>query len=525
MSVTNTYRNPILPGFNPDPSLCYVPGKGYFVSTSTFEYFPGLPIYHSTDLINWKLIGHALNRRSQGVDMQTVETSAGLWAPTFRYHNGRWYMICSCFWRLRIADGKPDVISSGFYVSTDDIFDDSKWSDAVYFEEVGFDQDLLFDDDGKVYQTVTRFDFAAATTNGHPKIQSWINEIDLATGQSLTEPVLAKASPLGVAEGCHILKREGWYYFFTAEGGTQDGHRECVYRSKSPMGPFEPPPEGVNPLIYNADHPDIQNTGHMDLIEGDDGKWVAVFLGVRPVFKASVTKEGGLGMPTHLGRETFMAPMEWVDGWPVVNKKKPIELIGEADGLTLLPERAGWIDEFGQKGDLTERPGYLVLRGSPVRIDVEHSPSILLQKQPGFNLDWETQVEFTPSKPGQEAGTVVWMSKGAHAALGLRGIEGGKTEVVFRKPSADDKFEEKTFAMDASSGTPVTFFVKARTLQYEFAFKIQGSETVVAGTLPSDALKPLFTGVHLGVYAQGANDTPCLNSAYFKYAKWDHVDV
>jgi xylan 1,4-beta-xylosidase len=117
MSVTNTYRNPILPGFNPDPSLCYVPGKGYFVSTSTFEYFPGLPIYHSTDLINWKvrapcylradppqLIGHALNRRSQGVDMQTVETSAGLWAPTFRYHNGRWYMICSCFWRLRIAD-------------------------------------------------------------------------------------------------------------------------------------------------------------------------------------------------------------------------------------------------------------------------------------------------------------------------------------------------------------------------------------------------------------------------------------
>jgi beta-xylosidase len=307
-----------------------------------------------------------------------------------------------------------------------------------------------------VYQTVTRFDFAAATTNGHPKIQSWINEIDLATGQSLTEPVLAKASPLGVAEGCHILKRDGWYYFFTAEGGTQDGHRECVYRSKSPLGPFEPPPEGVNPLIYNADHPDIQNTGHMDLIEGDDGKWVAVFLGVRPVFKASVTKEGGLGMPTHLGRETFMAPMEW-----------------EAEGLTLLSERAGWIDEFGQKGEsarrlycrslltatelslgwyhvrvplrrtysLTERPGYLALRGSPVRIDVEHSPSILLQKQPGFNLDWETQVEFTPSKPGQEAGTVVWMSKGAHAALGLRGIEGGKTEVVFRKPSADDKFE------------------------------------------------------------------------------------
>ena len=117
LEKTNTFRNPILSGFNPDPSICYVPGKGYFVSTSTFEYFPGLPIYHSTDLISWKvstfsdnraradsqLIGHAINRRSQGVDMRTVESSAGLWAPTFRYNKGKWYMICSCFWRLRIS--------------------------------------------------------------------------------------------------------------------------------------------------------------------------------------------------------------------------------------------------------------------------------------------------------------------------------------------------------------------------------------------------------------------------------------
>jgi beta-xylosidase len=118
-SVTNSYRNPILSGFNPDPSICYAPGLGYFVSTSTFEYFPGLPIYHSKDLVTWnasdrqtcymtrtdeQLIGHAINRRSQGVDMRTVESSAGLWAPTFRYHKSKWYMICSCFWRLRISD-------------------------------------------------------------------------------------------------------------------------------------------------------------------------------------------------------------------------------------------------------------------------------------------------------------------------------------------------------------------------------------------------------------------------------------
>lgn len=192
---------------------------------------------------------------------------------------------------------------------------------------------------------MTRFDFNAPPVHGNPRIQSFINEIDLATGRSLTTPVLAKASDLGVAEGCHILKRDGWYYFFTAEGGTQGGHRECVYRSRSPTGPFEAPPEGVNPVVYNGDHPDIQNTGHMDLIEGDDGKWIAVFLGVRPVFAAREVG-GAMGMPTHLGRESFMATVEWVDGWPVVNNRKPIELVGEAEGLSYLPGPESWIDEF-----------------------------------------------------------------------------------------------------------------------------------------------------------------------------------
>jgi len=125
---------------------------------------------------------------------------------------------------------------------------------------------------------------------------------------------------------------------------------ECVYRSKSPLGPFEAPPDGVNPVIFNDDHPDIQNTGHMDLIEGDDGKWIAVFLGVRPVFEAREISGGTMGMPTHLGRESFMAPVQWVDGWPVVNNRKPIELIGEAEGLTLTPEVTSSVDNFDQKG-------------------------------------------------------------------------------------------------------------------------------------------------------------------------------
>lgn len=166
--------------------------------------------------------------------------------------------------------------------------------------------------------------------------------------------MLAKASDLGVAEGCHILKKDGWYYFFTAEGGTQGGHRECVYRSRTPTGPFGAPPEGVNPVVYNDDHPDIQNTGHMDLIEGDNGKWIAVFLGVRPVFKVQEVN-GVTGMPTHLGRESFMATVEWVDGWPVVNNRKPIELVGKAEGLTLLPGPSSWTASFDAGGQSLAR--------------------------------------------------------------------------------------------------------------------------------------------------------------------------
>jgi beta-xylosidase len=137
---------------------------------------------------------------------------------------------------------------------------------------------------------------------------------------------------------------------------------ECVYRSKSPLGPFEAPPDGVNPVIFNDNHPDIQNTGHMDLIEGDDGKWIAVFLGVRPVFEAKEVSGGAMGMPTHLGRESFMAPVEWIDGWPVVNSRKPIELIGQAEGLTLTPEVTSFIDEFDQKGESRYSCSKLIFR-------------------------------------------------------------------------------------------------------------------------------------------------------------------
>lgn len=178
------------------------------------------------------------------------------------------------------------------------------------------------------------------------KIVSYSNEFDLSTGRSLSPPRLTMDSVLGTAEGCHIIKRDGWYYLFTAEGGTQDGHQEWVYRSDKPLGPWVAPPAHINPIVFNGNHPHIQNTGHLDMVEGENGQWWAVFLGVRPQFRADQLVNPIL-MRSALGRESFMAPVEWVDGWPVVNGQRPIELVGEANvGSVSYVPAADWIDEF-----------------------------------------------------------------------------------------------------------------------------------------------------------------------------------
>ncbi|KAG8163352.1 hypothetical protein KVR01_006649 [Diaporthe batatas] len=227
----HTFVNPVLRGFNPDPTICVVPASGdtpatYFLSTSTFEFFPGCAIYSSTDLLNWKLIGHALNRRSQ-IELRTVEPGAGSWASTLRYRadEKRWYLANCLFQRYRPATDER-IFPRGFYVFTDNIWDDNAWSDPVYFDNPGFDQDLFWDDDGKVYLSTTTRLSDRAPGSKQKDFAIHISQIDLPTGQTLTAPVVIRKSPHGIAEGSHILKRNGFYYLFTAEGGTEAGHQD-----------------------------------------------------------------------------------------------------------------------------------------------------------------------------------------------------------------------------------------------------------------------------------------------------------
>ncbi|RSH90256.1 hypothetical protein EHS25_001590 [Saitozyma podzolica] len=563
-------HNPILPGFNPDPTICRV-GDTFFLVTSSFEFWPGLPVYTSHNLVEWELIGHAINRPSQGVIMRVVDTNGGLWAPTIRYRPtipGRSSGRCSVAHLIadaEIGTGCNEVPPRGFYVWTEDIYDDEKWSDAIYFDETGIDQDLFFDDDGKTYLSVTHritdpsvkpvptgipgFDFLQA---------AYVVEIDLETGRSLTAPRILRLSHTGLNEGSHIFKKDGSYYLITADGGTFGTHQEWVSRSTGPLGPYEPAPAPYNPMLFNADHPTIRNTGHVDLVEDASGHWWAVFLGVRQRRHAANDPLRTVDVVCgHLGRETFLAPVEWRDGWPLVNGGAKIELSIDVPALpapvgeqALL--RPAWTDNFNSP--LLDRRWYFIrtpmkrcytlfedqglrLYGNPYRLEDDESPAVLLRRQTVFDVDWTTEMDFAPSQPMQEAGTLLWLDSETYASIGVRlsaDGSGGRDVVITyvatgdrRPPWRADRIPKTTrhAALPDNVG-PLRLTIRAREETYELSCHPASSrdQPLITETISTEFIYSKFTGAHLGLYAMGADFTPCLNPAVFKYAQWQAAE-
>ncbi|CAI0647457.1 unnamed protein product [Colletotrichum noveboracense] len=440
-----SYSNPVLPGFNPDPSICRV-GHDFFLVTSTFEYFPGIPIYHNKDL--------------------------------------------------------DITIPRGFYVTTDNIWERGSWFEAVYFDVPGIDQDLFFDDDGKVYfSAVNQIKDAGLKRHGLG-LASFTTAIDLSTGDCIGPIRWNRLSDfgLGIAEGPHIFKKDGFYYLSTAEGGTDEGHQQWIFRSKEgPFGPWEAGPEGTaNPMVFNDTHPEIRNTGHLDLVDDPNGKWWAVFLGVRP--------QNGGSESSQLGRETFLAPVKWEDGWPIVNNREKIILEMKVDGVAAQQKETYWRDEFrGPELD----PGWYHLRtplknayklgstglhlhGGAHQITEFECPSMLLRTQTQFSMHWTVELEFHPDVVGEEAGTAIWWSQFAHASIGLRKTSENHHEIICKVVDEQGEFTEK--ATSVGYETTVKFTIQARSL---------GRES------PN-------TGAHFAIYAQGASAKPCLVPAEFK---------
>ncbi|KAH6991431.1 glycosyl hydrolase [Ilyonectria sp. MPI-CAGE-AT-0026] len=544
MSTDDGFVNPIIPGFNPDPSICRV-GDDFFLVTSTFEYFPGIPIYHSKDLLAWTLIGHVLTRRSQ-LEMRTTEPSGGVWAPTLRYHQGTFYVSVGCTQRFRPKEWDI-TIPRGFYVTTTDIRTKDSWSDPIYFDVPGIDQDLFFDDDGKVY-------FSAVNQVKDPKITkhglglaTFTAEIDLNTGSCVGPIRWNRMSEFGfgIAEGPHIFRKDGYYYLSTAEGGTDEGHQQWIHRSKvGPFGPWETPGNDVNPIIFNDMDMQVRNTGHLDFIETSDGRWWAVFLGVRPQGDKAQFK-------SQLGRETFLAPVQWIDGWPVVNGRKNISLEMNAPGMQRLTKPQSWRDDFEgpelqlgwyhlrtplkQAYEFDAHQNSLLLYGGANKIWDFECPSMLLQKQVHFSLDWRVEMNFAPMIAEEEAGTAIWWSQFAYASIGLRRTSNGEgMEIICRYLDEKNEFQQNTSPLNQQEAD-VQFVIKARALHYDLGYMAQASSELEAafvkmGSITSESLTHRVpgrespnTGAHFAIYAQGSYDMPCFTPACFKSAEWEVV--
>lgn len=513
------YSNPILTGFNPDPSICRV-GEDYYLVTSSFGYFPGVPIYHSKDLVNWRQIGHCLNRESQlslfaeHAFLKRHVGKTGVYAPTIRYHQGCFYMITT-----NMAQYK------NFFVWAEQ--PEGPWSDPVFLDWEGIDPSLLFDNDGTVY--------ISGTSAGpkEPLEGIYQAEIDLETGKLMSARRHIWAGSGGsFPEGPHLYRIGNYYYLLIAEGGTEYGHMVTIARSGHPYGPFESCPH--NPILThrNTEAP-IQATGHADLVQAHDGTWWAIFLGIRP-----------FGYPNHhlLGRETFLAPVKWTeDGWPVIGEQGHVHPELEAPSFcqdnaqqSVQPERDDFDSEslslewnsirspLEEISSLKERSGWLALYGTEFGLDDIEAKAFIGRRQQHFNCLVSVLMEFTPQEEGEEAGLTAFMNEHSHYDIGVT-RENGQQRVMFRRRIGS---LWKTERMDEIGSGPIILSVRTSTTHYHFYYKLPGGEEIEIGSGESLYLSTEvaggYTGVYLGMYAAGQGK-PCHAPALFDYFDY-HIE-
>ncbi len=301
------FHNPIIPGYNPDPSICRA-GDTFYLVNSSFEFFPGVPVHESKNLVNWTYSGHVLDRESQ-LPLSGCNPSGGIFAPTIRYHDGMFYMITTNVNRMW-GDGK----AGNFIVHSKDPH--GPWSEPAWIDQMGIDPSIFFDDDGSCWYT--------GTGRGEDGQGIILFKLDPMTGEILSEKkCISRGSGGKCPEGPHMYKKDGMYYLMLAEGGTEFGHMETIGRSEKIDGPYTFNPAG--PILTarndNASGHPIQCTGHADIVDDENGNWWIVSLGTRPIGP----------MAHHLGRETFLAQLHWVDGWPVVDCGGLMQLEAEGD--------------------------------------------------------------------------------------------------------------------------------------------------------------------------------------------------
>ena len=515
------FENPILKGFYPDPSICRV-GSDYYLVNSSFEYFPGVPIFHSQDLVNWRQIGHILNRPSQ-LNLDSVRASGGIFAPTIRYNNGTYYMITTL---VGTKDG------GNFFVSAKNPA--GPWSEPKWLpkETIGIDPSLFFDDDGKVYYTGNRRPLDENLSKRYRQI--WLQEIDLASSKFVGESsIILEEGALHDAdntEAPHLYKKDGYYYLMVAEGGTFENHAVTIFRSRNVAGPYEG--NKKNPILTHRHlgikYP-ITSTRHADLIQTQDGDWWMVLLAVR--------KYGGLNY--NLGRESFLTKVEWEDGWPVVNPG-----LGKVLAKDLAPnlphfdvKRESLKDDFTadtlfhywnflrtprtEFWSLNKRKGYLRLALSKEQISDLVSPSFIGRRQQDTSFQVETSLEFTPKKENELAGLVVMMNNDfQYRVEQILKNEKHYVRLIKRANGIDEQINQVLLTKGA-----LLIGVDANGQDLNFYIRQNGKKQMLAQNADGKILSVVnaggFTGVYIGIYAssKGIKSSNYADFDWFEYKK------
>lgn len=494
------YENPIIRGFNPDPSICRV-GDDFYLLTSTFEFFPGVPIYHSKNLVNWELIGYCLNDEKHN-PLKGCRASGGIYAPTLRYHNGLFYMITT-----------NTTGGGNFIVTTDNLL--GEWSEPKWIKHQGIDPDLFWDDDGKCYYTGTG-------GSGPDDYGIYTCEINPDTGEILSDVTFLTGGDGGVyVEGPHLYKINGMYYLMLAEGGTEYGHHETIFRAPSVKGPWESCPH--NPILSHRDtmFTPFKCTGHADLVEDQNGNWWMVSLGIRPL---TINDRGVL--LHNLGRETFLSPVVWENGWPVVGKNGNHQLVSDAPlpGPAPEPICRDIYEDFGsdqwnphlmyirnpylQQYKLDAANSKLVMYGGDKDLSCpDDSPTFVGLRQVEFDMRASTKLSARFAAENQRAGITAYYNDSYHYEMYLT-QKNGDYYVCLNRRIHDLEAVTACHKVDYQDG--IEFKIESDSSYYRFYYKTKGTEYtllgqgITAGLCTEGTHTMTFTGTLFGLFAVGA---------------------
>ncbi|WP_442588111.1 glycoside hydrolase family 43 protein [Pedobacter sp. AW31-3R] len=529
---TTTLVNPILMGFYPDPSIVRV-GSDYYLINSTFSYFPGIPVFHSKDLKNWKQIGNGIHRTSQ-MNFLGAPMTRGLFAPAISYHKGIFYITCT-----QIDKGGNFVVTAKNPAGP--------WSDPVFLPEVnGIDPSLFFDEH-KAY-IVYNSDPPAKKPlyDGHRTIRMY--EFDEVQMKVLGEEKILVNGGVDISkkpvwvEGPHLMKTKDWYYLYAAEGGTSVNHSEVVFRSKSPTGPFLPYEH--NPILTQKGLPEdrkdpITSAGHAQFVEGPDGKTYAIFLAVRPY----------TGDYYNTGRETFIAPVIWKADWPVINaESKEVQYTYQTDYKELkqkkaLPQSRNFAYTLTFEKELD--PALLFMRtidsssfslgkakGVTMKLKPETcmepgNPSFIGKRQQHLYCSTETELDFIPSSENEKAGITIFQDE-SHFYYLCKSLDKGKQVLQLFSSTADNSMKIMAESPINAGKVPISLKITAEGGVYSFYYSQgKGDWKLLKDNVDAKFLSTReaggFIGCIFGLYATSSG-VPSTNSASFKYLKYKGND-